>query len=529
MNLLRILFIIHCSLFISLSSAEAQSNGYYRVLNTTTSRYLFVTSDKGKVDYNATDVDLGSLKTVKGFDKVVSAPGTVLYLEKTGSGKYSYTIRAQGTDTYAISGGSYLDISSNGDGSYKASGTKSGTTMYLVDETGTASEGIVMTGKKNSSTSNWYLVPVTTTDDACFGITPDVSVGGRHYAAFYASFPFSFLSSGMKAYYISRIVQGMAILSEWPSSVIPASMPVLISCSSTSPLSNKVNVGTPTNVAGPAVSLLRGVFFDNTNKILGHYTPYDANTMRVLGKNSNGELAFVKYSGAVVPANKAYLQVPAGSPDQLRIVTEEEYLALIGAPVTIKANDCTISYGDRMPEYSYTITEGIPLGVPSVSCAATSTSPAGTYPIVVSKGTVSNGNLTLVNGTLTINKAHVTFKVNNYTREQFEPNPEFQLLFTGFVAGESVDNLTTAPVISCEATPESPVGQYPITISLAESPNYDFTYIPGTLTVTPSTSITSIIYNLSPTIPIYTLSGQRVTPPLHPGIYIVGNRKVIIK
>lgn len=510
-------------------SAQLPADGYYRVRNVTTTRYMVVTSDKSKVDYTTTDVDLGSMITIKNFSKVVSSPGSIIYLKKAGSGKYSYTVLSQGADTYSLSGGSYLDISSNGDGTYKASGTKSGTTLYLVDETGTASEGIVMTGKKNASTSNWYIIPVSNADDACFGITPTISVGGKHFAAFYASFPFSFSSSGMKAYYISRIVQGMAILSEWTDDVIPAAMPVLISCSSTAPTSNKLNIGTKTNVAGPATNLLRGVYFENTNKVLGHYTPYDANTMRVLGKNSKGELAFVKHNGSVVPANKAYLQVPAGSPDQLPIVTEEEYQAIVAEPVTITATDYTITYGDRLPQFSYTATGGTLLGTPTVSCSATSSSPVGTYPIVVSKGTVANSNVTFVNGTLTINKAHVTFQVNNYTREQFEPNLDFGFISSGFVLRETVEDLTVAPVITCEATPESPVGRYLISISGAESPNYDFTYVPGTLIVTASTPITPVTCHLSPTTPIYTLSGQRVTPPLHPGVYVVGNRKVVIR
>lgn len=529
MNRFNILLSLIALAVLIPASAQLPADGYYRVQNVATTRYLVVTSDQSKIDYAATDVDLGSMITQKKFSKVVSSPGSVIYLQKAGSGKYSYIVLSQGADTYSLSGGSYLDISSNGDGTYKASGSKSGTTLYLVDETGNASEGIVMTGKKNASTSNWYIIPITNDDNACFGITPDISVGGKHFAAFYASFPFSFSSSGMKAYYISRIEQGMAILNEWTGNVIPASMPVLISCSSTSPTSNKLTIGTKTNLAGPATNLLHGVYFENTNKILGHYTPYDANTMRVLGKNSNGELAFVKYSGSVVPANKAYLKVPAGSPDQLRIVTEEEYRAIVDAPVTITANDYTITYGDRIPQFSYTTTGGTLMGYPEVSCEATTSSPAGTYPIVLSKGSVANSDVTLVNGTLTINKAHVTFKVNNYTREQFEPNPDFQILFTGFAARESVENLTAAPVITCEATPESPVGQYPITISGAESPNYDFTYIPGTLTVSPSTSVTPLWLRPSPSTEIYTLSGQRVTSPLLPGVYIVGNRKVVVK
>ena len=507
--------------------AQLPSDGYYRVKNTTTSRYILVTSDKGKVDYNATDVDLGSLKTLKNFNQVISSPGSVLFLQKTGTGRYSYTIMSQGTDTYAISGGNYLNITDNGNGTYKASGSDGQVTMYLVDEAGTASDGIVMTGKKNSTTSNWYVVPITTADDACFGITPDVTVGEQRFAAFYASFPFSFASSGMKAYYISKISQGMAVLSEWSGDVVPASMPVLISCSSASATSNKLNIGAKTSALGPTSNLLRGVYFDNTNKVLGNYVPYDPNTMRVLGRNANGELAFVKYTGSVVPANKAYLQVPAGSPDQLPVVTAEQYQAILDEPVTVTASDVTITYGAPFPSFTYTSTGGTLLGTPKLSCSATSISPAGTYPIVVSRGSVANTNLTTVDGTLTVKRAHLVLKVGDYTREQFEPNPDFELVSTGFTNRETIEDLTAAPVITCDATPDSPAGKYAINISGAESPNYDITYIPGTLTVTPSTAIhhqQESSGNQSATV--YTLTGQRVKAPAK-GFYIVNRRKYV--
>ena len=132
---------------------------------------------------------------------------------------------------------------------------------------------------------------------------------------------------------------------------------------------------------------------------------------------------------------------------------------------------------------------------------------------------------------MTINKAHVTFQVNNYTREQFEENPDFEFTSSGFVLRETVEDLTVAPVITCDVMPESPVGRYPINISGAESPNYDFTYVPGMLIVSPSTSVTpsSLTQPASPAKKVFTLSGQQVTSPLQPGVYIVGNRKMVVK
>ena len=80
------------------------------------------------------------------------------------------------------------------------------------------------------------------------------------------------------------------------------------------------------------------------------------------------------------------------------------------AAATVTADDKTITAGDPLPEYTWTVA---PAGVdmtntPVASCEATSSSPAGTYPITVTGNEVSadgNYTITYVNGTLTIEAA----------------------------------------------------------------------------------------------------------------------------
>ena len=148
------------------------------------------------------------------------------------------------------------------------------------------------------------------------------------------------------------------------------------------------------------------------------------------------------------------------------------------------ATSYTITYGDALPEYAYT-SEGAALsGTPSISCTATANSPVGTYPITISKGTVTNYNDTYVNGTLTINKAPLKIKAGTYTRKQGEENPEFTLTYEGFKNDEVEDNLTKKPVVICEADKNSKPGEYIVTISGAVAHNYEITYVDGVLTVT---------------------------------------------
>ena len=81
--------------------------------------------------------------------------------------------------------------------------------------------------------------------------------------------------------------------------------------------------------------------------------------------------------------------------------------------VTVTANNLTMVYGDEVPELTYT-SEGADLvGTPSLSCSATSSSPVGTYPIVITKGSVTNYNDTYVNGTLTITQKEAALSWSN--------------------------------------------------------------------------------------------------------------------
>ena len=80
------------------------------------------------------------------------------------------------------------------------------------------------------------------------------------------------------------------------------------------------------------------------------------------------------------------------------------------AAATVTADDKTITAGDPLPEYTWTVA---PAGVdmtntPVASCEATSSSPAGTYPITVTGDEVStdgNYSITYTPGVLTIKKA----------------------------------------------------------------------------------------------------------------------------
>jgi hypothetical protein len=164
------------------------------------------------------------------------------------------------------------------------------------------------------------------------------------------------------------------------------------------------------------------------------------------------------------------------------------------AEITITADNQTMTYGDDLPELTYKVTGGELNGRPKLSTTATKTSPVGTYPITVEKGTVTNGNVKFANGTLTITKAPLTVGVQNESIQEGDDIPAFNLTYDGFRNGDTeATAFTTRPVASTTATKASPVGTYPITVSGGAAGNYALTYTSGTLTITEKPDVTPLI------------------------------------
>ncbi|MCD8290406.1 MAG: hypothetical protein LUC91_02770, partial [Prevotella sp.] len=315
--------------------AQYTGDGYYRVQNVKTERYIVVIDDKGSINFSTTDADLGALRSYEGYDAVVSNPGSIIYAEKNGTAN-EYRLYSQGTDTYSIVG-VYLKLHENGDGTYKAYATKSGMTKYLADEDDVYNPGYLNTWGTSSKTdyiSNWNILPVDASDEnSYFGLTPEYTVDDGYYLSFYASFPFSFASDGMTAYYIDKVGTaedgyGLAVWKEITDEMKPAATPMIVKCSSTEPTNNKLNLLSSSSVS-ISESLLSGVYFCNTERTTHHnVVDYNPSTMRVLGITSTGSIGFVTASVddlPYIPANTAYLNVPEGTASELHLVTDEEY------------------------------------------------------------------------------------------------------------------------------------------------------------------------------------------------------------
>lgn len=202
-------------------------------------------------------------------------------------------------------------------------------------------------------------------------------------------------------------------------------------------------------------------------------------------------------------------------------------------PVTISAKSYTIKYGDDLPAFEYTSDGAEVEGTPEITCEASKTSPIGTYPIVISKGSVSNYNVTYVNGTLTIEKAPLKITAKDYTIKQGEALPTFEATFEGFKNDETEAVLTKQPTFTTTATSASEPGEYDIIVSGAEAQNYEINYVNGKLTITEADGILGI--SVEHSADVYDLQGNKVRSKmttlkdLSKGVYIINGRKVLVK
>ncbi len=188
----------------------------------------------------------------------------------------------------------------------------------------------------------------------------------------------------------------------------------------------------------------------------------------------------------------------ASSPDYT-IAYAGGTLTVTPALLTVTADDRTRLYGQANPALTYTLTgfangdtSAVVTGTATLSTTATAASPVGTYPITVGLGILSAADYAFaaVNGTLTVNRAHLTVSADNKTRVFGDVNPALTYILSGFANGETAATagVTGSPSLTTTAATTSPVGAYAVTAGAGTlaAANYDFTPANGTLTVTPA-------------------------------------------
>ena len=229
------------------------------------------------------------------------------------------------------------------------------------------------------------------------------------------------------------------------------------------------------------------------------------------------------------------LYVPSGSETKYAKKAQwgdfrgDDYDNIIGFGSSVKVRNTIRYYGQENPTFTYSV-QGDPVtGTPVLMCEATKDSPAGRYPIVITKGTITTDNVKYIDGYMIVQKVKATATVLDAVREEGEENPAFTLAYEGLVNGDTVPVWLKEPVITTTATSDSPAGEYTIVVESAQAESYNLSFVAGTLTVKKRTSgiETLTVGDKAAAASWYDLQGRRVDEPKKKGLYICRGRKVV--
>ena len=173
-------------------------------------------------------------------------------------------------------------------------------------------------------------------------------------------------------------------------------------------------------------------------------------------------------------------------------------LTITQAHLMVTIDDQSKVYGDAIPTLTATLTgfkngdtASVVSGAAALSTAATASSAVGSYAITASAGSLAAANydFRFTAGTLTVTNATLRVTADDQSRLYGDANPALSASFSGFVNGETASVVSGAPTLTTSATASSAVGSYAITASAGSlaAANYSFSFVAGTLTVTPAT------------------------------------------
>lgn len=293
-------------------------NGFYRVQNVGSERYVFITDDQGSVDLTGTNHDLDAISLSPASDAMYSDPGSIIYVKRLQGNKYN--LLSQGTSVNDVINRLATISKRNGSDHYSV-GAFDGAVGKLIGDNGD--------GKVVTTASGDYLLwnpKSLVTETNYFGIKYSIAVRAaseeqEYYAPFYADFGFK-ASEGMEVYYVSNIdiEQAKVTLSKL-TGVVPNRTPVIIKCKSNVVAENKLDL--KYYVSSVSGNQLKGNMFNNPGIEVGGETKHKNqkeinDNIRVLDV-VDGHLVFKKPELGTLPANYSYLEVE-GLPESLMVV-----------------------------------------------------------------------------------------------------------------------------------------------------------------------------------------------------------------
>jgi filamentous hemagglutinin family protein len=218
-------------------------------------------------------------------------------------------------------------------------------------------------------------------------------------------------------------------------------------------------------------------------------------------------LTAIRYSTVATSGSSVgtYTITPYGaSADNYDISFTSGTLTIDPALLTIRANDSSRVYGASDPLFSATyigLTAGDDAsdihGLSFTTNAVVTSAVDGTYSITPANASNANYTINYESGNLDITPATLTITTNDQSRVYGDSDPQFSVLYSGLVAGDTSTDISGL-TISSTASSASDVGRYAINARGASNSNYSIHYVSGWLTVTPA-SLTISASNVSRT------------------------------
>lgn len=274
-------------------------------------------------------------------------------------------------------------------------------------------------------------------------------------------------------------------------------------------------------------------------QLVANVLPEDASNKEVKWTSSNAAVCSVSESGMVVATGYGEATVIATTVDGGFPAACVVNVTKPSPPITLTAKSYTRVYGEANPTFGYDVEGGELSGAPQITCEATKESPVGIYPIVITKGSVSNENVTYVNGTLTIEKAYQTLsweqdlsKVKKYDQVELLATASSGLEVTYTIEGNpicSVVKIGNKQFLDCTGEGEA------VIVAVQEGNNnyWQTTKIYKPIVIQGTTGIGSASLELDRDAKIFDLTGNCIEK-MQKGVNIVRMsdgtvKKVIVK
>ena len=166
------------SLLISLTIsvfAQYVGDGYYRVRNKATTRYIYVLDNTGSINISTASADMGAMELYKDTARLHHDPACIIYARKVSTTEDQFDLEAQGTGVHQIIG-YYVTVYPKSDGSYQVYAEGN----YLDDNETSAYDPGFLGTERTGDYRLWYINLVDNTTNY-FGILPTIQLAGKYF------------------------------------------------------------------------------------------------------------------------------------------------------------------------------------------------------------------------------------------------------------------------------------------------------------------------------------------------------------